>query len=168
MRDTGTKGFPSITKTLKPTTYRRRIGVDHLSITPTDKHGFSAAIVIVEHFSHFCQAYPVKDYSEDTLAGILIQHFATFGLFDEIISDPGSSFMGNTIQKLNNIFGVTHQISLIGRHESNGVEGTNKQILRHLTTLVLETGVKDRWSEPNTLAFITGPQEKLVVLHPSS
>ena len=48
MRDTGTKGFPSITKTLKPTTYRRRIGIHHLSITPPDKHGYSAAIVIVE------------------------------------------------------------------------------------------------------------------------
>jgi hypothetical protein len=154
MRDTGVKGFQSIKKSLKPTTYRRRIGIDHLTITPADKHGFCAAVVIVEHFSHFCQIYPVKDYNEETLAGILIQHFSTFGLFDEIISDPGSALMGNTIKMLNKIFGVTHRVSLIGRHESNGVEGTNKQILRHLTTLVLESGIKDRWSEPTVLPLI--------------
>ena len=154
MRDTGVKGFHSIKKSLKPTTYRRRIGIDHLTITPADKHGFCAAVVIVEHFSHFCQIYPVKNYDEQTLAGILIQHFSTFGLFDEIISDPGSALMGNTIKWLNNIFGVTHSVSLIGRHESNGVEGTNKQILRHLTTLVLESGIKDRWSEPTVLPLI--------------
>jgi hypothetical protein len=154
MRDTGVKGFDSIVKSLKPTTYRRRIGVDHVTISPPDKHGYCAAIVVVEHFSHFAQVYPVKNYDEETLVGVLIQHFATFGLFDEIASDPGSALMGNVMQKLNNLFGVIHKVSLVGRHESNGVEGTNKQLIRHLTTLVLESGVKDRWSENTVLPWI--------------
>ena len=154
MRDTGVRGFNSVVKTLKPDTYRRRIGIDHVTISPPDKHGYCAAIVIVEHFSHFAQVYPVKSYDEQTLVGVMIQHFATFGLFDEIASDPGSALMGSIVQRLNALFGVTHKVSLVGRHESNGVEGTNKQIIRHLTTLVLESGVKDRWSENTVLPWI--------------
>jgi hypothetical protein len=62
--------------------------------------------------------------------------------------------MGTVIKRLNAMFGVIHKVSLVGRHESNGVEGTNKQLIRHLTTLVLESGVKDRWSENTVLPWI--------------
>ena len=154
MRNTGVKGLNEMTLSLKPETYRRRIGIDHVAITPPDKHGYKCAIVVVEHFSHFAQVYPAKDYSEETVCGVLIRHYATFGLFDEIVSDPGSSFLGAVVAKLNRIFGVSHRVSLVGRHESNGVEATNRELLRHLTTLVLEKGVKDRWSEDTVLPLI--------------
>jgi acetylornithine deacetylase/succinyl-diaminopimelate desuccinylase-like protein len=122
-----------------------------VAITPPDRYGYKCAIVVVEHFSHFVQVYPAKDYSEETVCGVLIRHYATFGLFDEIVSDPGSSFLGAVVAKLNKIFGVSHRVTLVVRHESNGVEATNRVLLRHLTTLVFEKGLKDRWSEDEPL-----------------
>ena len=155
MRDVGIRGLESVTKTLKPAEYRARIGIDHMAITPADKHGNKVAIVIVEHYSHFVSIYPCKSYDEDTVLAALIRHYSTFGLFDEIASDPGSAFMGKAVSRINEIFGVRHKVSLVGRHESNGVEGSIKQILRHLRTLVFEKGFKDRWSDDTVLPLIT-------------
>ena len=63
MRNTGVKGLAEVTLSLKPETYRRRIGVDHVAITPEDKYGHKCAIVVVEHFSHFAQVYPADAVS---------------------------------------------------------------------------------------------------------
>ena len=40
------------------------------------------------------------------------------------------------------------------RHESNGLEGTNKQILRHLRTLVHDLRVPKKWSDPTILSLV--------------
>ena len=154
MRDTGITGLPSRTLTLKPLTYRRTIGIDHVSVTPIDKNGNGCAIVLTEHFAHFVQIYPVSDYTADTVLVTLIKHYTTFGLFDEIASDPGSAFMSKVVAELNGMFGIRHKVSLIGRHESNGVEGSIKQFLRHLKTIVFDGRLVDRWSDSNVLSPI--------------
>jgi hypothetical protein len=154
MRDTGIKGLPSQTLSLKPPTYRRTIGMDHVTITPADKHGFKAALVLTEHFSHFVQVYPVRDYSSNCVLEVLIKHYSTFGLFDEIASDPGSALLDQAVAELNKIFGVTHKVSLVGRHQSNGVEGSIKQFIRHLRTYVSDYRLHDRWSEDTVLPLI--------------
>ena len=154
MRDTGIKGLPSQTLSLKPPTYRRTIGMDHVSITPADKHGFKAALVLTEHFSHFVSVYPVRDMSSDCVLEVLIKHYSMFGLFDEIASDPGSALLDQSVSELNKIFGVNHKVSLVGRHQSNGVEGSIKQFIRHLRTYVSDSSLKDRWSEDTVLPLI--------------
>jgi hypothetical protein len=75
-------------------------------------------------------------------------------MFDEVYSDPGSDLTSEAVKQLNDWLGVSHKVSLVDRHESNGVEGTNKLLLRHLTILVNEERLKDRWSEPSVLCLI--------------
>jgi hypothetical protein len=108
----------------------------------------------VEHFSHFPQAYPSKDYSAESVARILFKHYCTFGAFDEVASDPGSVFMGSAVEQLMRWLGMSHKISLIGRHESNGCEGSSQQYLRHLTTLVADERLLDQWSDDSVLPLI--------------
>lgn len=154
LRDTGIKGLKSEALTLKPDTYRRTIGIDHVSVTPADKNGNKCVILIVEHFAHFPQAYAAPDYSAETVAKILFKHICTFGMFDQIASDPGSSFLSDVVQSLNKWLGFNHKVSLIGRHESNGCEGTGKQFLRHLKSLVLEERLVESWSDDTVLPLI--------------
>ena len=46
-------------------------------------------------------------------------------------------------------------MSLVDCHESNGVEGSNKQVLRHLKTLVHDERLVNRWSDPTVLCLVT-------------
>ena len=112
------KGLNPLTLNFKPAVYRKAVGVDHVSITPPDIHGNSCAIVVVE----FPQVYAATTYDAETVARTLIKHYCTFGVFDELYSDPGSSFLSNVVVRLNKLLGVQQKISLVGRHESNGVE----------------------------------------------
>ena len=153
-RDTGIKGLPEEYRTLKPQQYRRVIGVDHVTVTPTDKYGNTCVILIVEHYSHFPRSYAAKDYSAETVATTLLDHVSTFGLFDQLASDPGASFMSEVVRLLNDYLGIHHKVSLVGRHESNGCEGSGKQFLRHLRTLVMDEQLKDRWSDPKVLPLV--------------
>ena len=154
LRDTGIVGLPEVTRTLKPISYRRAVGVDHFTVTPEDANGNKCGIMIVEHYSHFPQAYPAKDYSAETLAKALFKHFCTFGMFDELVSDPGSALVSDAIAQLNKWLGLQHKVSLVGRHESNGCEGSIKQFLRHLSTLVMDERLVKQWSDDSVFPLI--------------
>lgn len=153
-RETGIKGLPARTLSLKPATYRYTVGVDHVSITPEDRNGNKAVILIVEHFAHFPQAYAVKSYDAETLATVLFRHYCTFGLFDSLVSDPGSAMMSDVVKQLNHWLGVAHKVSLVHRHESNGCEASGREFIRHLRALVNDTRLKEQWSDDTVLPLI--------------
>jgi uncharacterized ubiquitin-like protein YukD len=70
------------------------------------------------------------------------------------MSDPGSDLMAEVVAQLNSWLGVKHVVSLVDRPQSNGVEPTNKLILRHLRALVYDERLLHAWSDPAVLAWI--------------
>jgi hypothetical protein len=134
-----------IVRHLKPEGRRSVVGVDTLTVTPPDKDGNTYVIVIVNHFTKFTFLYPAKNKSASTIATALFTYFSYYGLVDCIMSDPGTEFANDVVDQLHKWLGIRHRFSLVARHESNGVEGTNKQILRHLKALVFDERVLNDW-----------------------
>ena len=141
-------------RVLKPPHHRRTVGVDTLTITPESEDGFKAIITVVNHYTHQVFLYPVKKYDSESLANALMQYISNFGLFDELISDPGSDLTSKAIEELNSWLGLRHVVSLVDVHTSNGCENTNKQIITHLSCLCNDLRIKGKWADPKILALI--------------
>ena len=139
---------------LKCSHSRQRIGVDTLTITPKDKYGNSLAIVIVEHFTKFVSIYPTAFHTAEETAKAMFLHYTRYGKFEEVISDPGSDFMSSTVVLLNRFLGQEKLVSLVDRHESNGVEPTNKKILAFIRTLAFNKRIANQWSDPIIINLI--------------
>ena len=143
-----------ITRFLKPPHRRSIVGVDTLTVTPADKDGNELLIVIVNHFTKLTGIYPAKSHTALTAAESLLKYFTTYGLVDSLISDPGTEYSNELVSHLTTWLGIRHVFSLVDRHESNGVERTNAEILRHLRSLVFDHRVLSTWSSPTTLCLV--------------
>jgi hypothetical protein len=152
--------------------HKRTIGIDHVTVTPADEDGFVGLLLLVELDTKFPQAYPVRDYTAETVATILFKHFCTFGSYDSIFSDPGSSFTSDVVRHLNHWLGIPHHVSLIGRHESNGTEHVNGLFMGHLRRLVHDERLTTKWASDTVLPLInhalaTLPNSELGGLSPA-
>ena len=139
---------------LKPAHANSRIGMDLLTVTPTDKQGNTYIHVISNHFTHHIGLYPAKDKTALTAATALFQHVCAFGMTDELITDPGSDYTSEMMAHLTEWFGLRQTFSLVDRHESNGVECPSKLVLNLLRALVYDERIVNRWSEATVLPLI--------------
>ena len=103
-----------------------------------DQHGYRYAHVIVNQFSKYVFIYPTKSANAYEAARALLRYIATVGPVRTLRTDPGANYVSDTVEEFNKLVGMAHQISLVDRHESNGVEPVNNQIKRHLTVLLKE------------------------------
>ena len=147
--------IPPVIRHLKVPGPRSTVGIDGFKMTPPDKHGNSYIHVFVNHFTKHVYLHPSKSQDAEGAANAILTYISLFGRFTKLISDPGSDYVADTVAQLNKYFGIERAISLVDRHESNGVEPTNRELKRHIQTLVHDMRFSDRWSEPQVLGLIT-------------
>lgn len=143
-----------IVRHLKNRGPRRVVGIDYLSMEK-DKFGNIGLYVTRDHYTKFVFLCPVAEHNAVNAATAIFLHCVYFASFDTLISDPGSDFTSEMISLLNSWFGVHHIFSLVDRHESNGVEGANKQVLRHIKALICDERIRDRWSSPSVIGWVS-------------
>ncbi len=143
-----------IPRVLKPKHHRHTIGIDNLSITPTSADGYKGIVTIVNHFTHLVYLYPTKEFDAHSIACAIMSYISNYALVDEIISDPGSDLMSKAVKEVNDWLGIRHKVSLVDVHTSNGCENTNRLVIQHLSTLVSDERLKDKWCDRLILSLI--------------
>jgi hypothetical protein len=146
--------LPELDRNVKPEHHRSAIGVDRLTISPPDDLGNSNVIIIVEKHSKFVHLYACKDYTAESLSDAMIRFFSENGLYEDLYSDPGSDLTSEAVAQVLKWFGVNHKLSLVDRHESNGVEPYCKIVLHSLRMFCADKRLHSRWGHPCVLLFV--------------
>jgi hypothetical protein len=128
------------------------VGIDYLTIC-LDKFGMIGLYLLRDHFSKLVFLFPVPAHDSEYAALAIFSCSVIYGAFSILMSDPGSEILSEAVSQVNKWFGIHHRVSLVDRHESNGVEGGNKQVLRHLSKLFMEERIKDEWSSPQHVGW---------------
>ena len=116
---------------------------DGLKMSTPTPDGYQWVIVIIDNFSRFVQVYPAKDCSAETAVACILRWMSTFGTPSSIRTDNASQFYGKYEQLLRLLQIRDHKIQAYSHEENGSVEVANREILRHLRALILETKSTD-------------------------
>lgn len=124
-----------------------RIAIDLVGpITKTAK-GNSHILSVIDMFTKYAIAIPLKDQKAETIADALFKLvFTKFGLPKEILSDEGTNLKGHVVQKLCDKFGVKRLFSSAHHPQANGQVERFNQIIGDTLALTYNERKND-WDE---------------------
>ena len=113
------------------------VAVDLISL-PTTSRGFIACVVMVDHFSKWVAAIPIKNKRSDTIIDVLESRaFTTFPrLPRKVLTDNGPEFISQNFADFLDKYNIHHIRTTPYRPQSNGaVERVNRTIGQFLRVL---------------------------------
>ena len=114
------------------------IFLDCLEKLPITREKNRHIVVIVDQYSRYVVAFPIKDMSAETFAEEFYQKFITrFGCVRQIVSDNGKSFKSAYFQKLCAILKIAHRFnSVLTPRAAGQVERYNGTLLGVLRNFI--------------------------------
>ena len=128
------------------------VGADILEM-PLSELGNAYLVVFVVHDTKQVKMYAIKDVEAVTIARCMFL-FLGAGRYKGFSTDPGSNLTAKVIVQLNEWLDMFHKVSLVDRHESCGVERTNKTILEHTKALTQTERAVKFWDQPEYLQTV--------------
>ncbi|UYV66204.1 hypothetical protein LAZ67_4000722 [Cordylochernes scorpioides] len=99
-----------------------RVGIDHQGPFKKSVEGFEHILTIVDHFSKYALAIPVKDTKAETTCNALSDNLLyVFGTPKCIISDQGKSFDSSTFRDFTRLYGIKHIMASAAHPQTNGL-----------------------------------------------
>ena len=133
---------------------RGRTSIDVLEISPPGKDGSRYIYVMANIGTGIAFGRVTKTKTDEDAADSMATWISIYGLTTIWVSDPGSDFTSGTIACLSRYFGFRFSFTLVNRPQANGIEPLNKQIIRHIRTLVADFRLADVWHTPRVIAVI--------------
>ncbi|CAC5402690.1 unnamed protein product [Mytilus coruscus] len=111
------------------------------------KESYRYILIIVDSFSKWTEAFPVRFKSAEEISRILHREiFSRYGTCHSLVTDRGQGFASKLVAAINQIYNVKHSFSSSYHPQTNSVaERTNKTIIQCMRTLVHENQLN--WPE---------------------
>lgn len=105
------------------------IYVDFIGPLPRSKAGFCYILTVVDSFSKFMHAHPIRSAtSKEAVTYLTNRIFLTFGVPEFLVSDNGSQFMSADLMKCMSEYNVKHWAVSRYHPQANAVEAANKTL----------------------------------------
>lgn len=144
------------------------IAADYIGPLPAD-NGYRYLLVIIDAFSRFPEAFPVKDMSTETLINTFREYFSRYGFPDALLTDRGTQFQSEDFWQYLNQFQIKKLSTTAYRPSSNGIcerfNGTlqrkikaflcERELSRFCWTRVLPTALLACRNEPHSTTGFT-------------
>ncbi|NWU73445.1 TF26 protein, partial [Pterocles burchelli] len=126
--------------------------VDFTKLPKVGKYQY--LLVLVNHLTHFVEAFPVVRATAKTFIKILLKEIISrYGTIAVIDSDRGPHFTSRIIRETTELFSMKWEYHTPWHPQSSGkVERMNGEIKKHLTKLMVET--KMNWVKCLPLALL--------------
>ncbi|KAF4650241.1 hypothetical protein FOZ61_000500, partial [Perkinsus olseni] len=116
------------------------VAVDFLSVAPSGD-GISKLLVLVDHFTKYADAYPVRSESAEEAAAILVNLFSIMGMPARLLSDQGPAFESRLFSEVLRLLGVKKcRVSVYHPCANGHVERFNSTVLGLLRTYAATIG----------------------------
>ncbi|XP_069110091.1 uncharacterized protein [Argopecten irradians] len=108
--------------------------MDILGPLPASKERYTYILLVVDSFSHWCEAHPLRSQESSEIAKVLYKEiFTRYGCPSVLVSDRGKKFMGKLISALCEFFDVGRSHTSSYHPMSNSVvERTNSTLAANL------------------------------------
>ena len=116
--------------------------------------------------------YATKTVSAEEAAPLLLSYFGRYGFAETVSTDGGTQFCNDIVLSLFKAVGSFHiQCTPHSKQEMGMVERENKEVLRHLRTLIYERNSLRKWSSiylPLTQRLVNSMIKKSTGVSPAS
>ncbi len=125
-----------------------RICVDTIGPLPKDADSdMEHILVIIDAFSRFVKLYAIPDTSARSALHGLTDWVGMFGIPSELVSDNGTQFANGLIEQFLDVLETSNaKIQAYSKEENGLVERANKEVNRHLRTIVYNRKLKSKWA----------------------
>ena len=121
--------------------------LDSIVGLPVDSDGKSCIISAVCSTTRFVELFAADDLSAKSAAKVVIALHGRYGQIGRLRSDRGGQFVAAINDELRALTNTDQLLTIGYRPQANGiVERENGEIMRHLTAIVNDNHIKDRWS----------------------
>ena len=126
----------------------QRLAIDAIGPLEEDNYGYKYVLTVIDSFSRWVMAYPMKSQETNEVVQNLIKHIGIFGVPKELQTDGGSTFTSAIMKEITDVLKAKKRITVAYSHEENAlVERWNHEIIRYLRGLVYEANSVEDWSD---------------------
>ncbi|KAL5509260.1 hypothetical protein EMCRGX_G004598 [Ephydatia muelleri] len=123
-----------------------QVGIDLIGPLPTTSKGNKYVVTLVDYFSKWPEAAPLKDKTAASVALFLFETFCRFGCCEVIISDQGREFVNKVKEQLFRLTQTHHKVSSAYHPQTNGLTERFNQTLQASLIKVVNSS-QDDWDE---------------------
>lgn len=138
--------------------------MDYMGPLPITARGNKHILVVMDHFTKWCEAFPTKDQKASTVADVLVSKiFSRFGPPVVLHSDQGQNFESNLMHNICNIMGIDKRRTTAYHPQCDGlVERQNRTLQNMLAAFASKReGDWDLWLDSVVYAYNTSAHESL-------